>query len=437
MKIGIKKKIVIWYTVWMAVLCAILLYTVFLSSDFLLSFEIQEDLVEAVMDARKDYIGSDGRKMDFFDDGIFLMVCSPDGSVERGDEPAGFPFLAYGGGKIEKISSGMFDWYVYDSSMEDGSFIRGVYPIASMSRFFSSAFIAALILLPIAVFFAAMGGYFITKRALRPMERMVETANSIANGTDLSKRMDIERAGYEIKELADTFDLMLSRLELSFKRERQFTSDASHELRTPVAVIRAHAEYALSHSNEESTKEVLVEIINQVDRMARLIEQMLALARADGGSQELSFERIDLGELAQIAIASLKNKADEYGVSLFFEGNEGVVVKVDETMMTRLFINLIDNGICYNREGGFVKVSVSPCKEGATICVWDNGIGMPPDAIKRIWDRFYQVDPSRSRKGSSGLGLPMVKWIASVHNGYCSVESVEGLGSRFTVVIKG
>lgn len=421
----------------MAVLCAILLYTVFLSSDFLLSSDIQEDLVEAVMEARKDYIGSDGRKMDFFDDGIFLMVCSADGSVERGDEPSGFPLLAYSGGKIEKISSGMFDWYVYDSPMEEGSFIRGAYPIASMSRFFSSAFIAALILLPIAVFLAAMGGYFITKRALRPMERMVETANSIANGTDLSKRMDIEKAGYEIKELADTFDLMLSRLELSFKRERQFTSDASHELRTPVAVIRAHAEYALSHSNEESTREALTEIIAQVDRMARLIEQMLALARADGGSQELRFEQIDLGELAQIAIASLKGKADEYGVSLFFEGDEGVVAKVDETMMTRLFINLIDNGICYNRKGGFVKVSVSSCKEGVSICVWDNGIGMPPDAAKKIWDRFYQVDPSRSRKGSSGLGLTMVQWIASAHNGSCSVESVEGLGSRFTVVIKG
>ena len=420
----------------MAVLCAILLYTVFLSSDFLLSSEIREDLVEAVMDARKDYIETYGRKMDFFDDGIYLMVCSSDGSVERGDEPAGFPQLSYVGGRIEKTSSGMFDWYVYDSPMEDGSFIRGAYPIASMSRFFSSAFIAALILLPIVVFLAALGGYFITKRALRPLEKMVETANGIANGTDLSKRMDIEKAGYEIKELADTFDMMLSRLELSFKRERQFTSDASHELRTPVAVIRAHAEYALSHSDEESTKESLIEIIAQVDRMTRLIEQMLALARAENGSHELHFEQIDLGELAQIAIASLKGKADEHGISLFFEGNEGVVANVDETMIARLLINLIDNGICYNKEGGFVKVSVSSCKEGSMICVWDNGIGMAPDALKRIWDRFYQVDPSRSRKGSSGLGLPMVKWIAAAHNGYCSAESVEGLGSRFTVVLR-
>lgn len=434
---GIKKKIVLWYTLWMAVLCALLLYTVFRSSDFLLSSEVREDLVEAVADAVEDYSESRGRKMDIYDDGVFIIAYSPSGDIVKGTEPDGLPVLAYNGGRISTYTSGNLDWYVYDYMLEDGSFIRGAYPVMGLSGFFSSVFLAALVFLPLMVALAAVGGYFITKGAFRPLERMIATANGIAVGTDLSKRMDIDRASVEIKELADTFDKMLSRLEVSFKKEMQFTSDASHELRTPVAVIRAQAEYALSHTSEEESREALEEIIAQVDRMMRLLDQLLSLARADGGTVKLHFEQINLGELAQVTVASMEERAGDKGVSLYFDGEADLMANVDETLMARLFINLLDNGICYTDEGGFVRLSLHRAGGNVVITVSDNGIGIPADKIERIWDRFYQVDPSRSRRGNSGLGLPMVKWIASVHDGSCSVESIPGVGSRFTVTIKG
>ena len=280
--------------------------------------------------------------------------------------------------------------------------------------------------------FAAVGGYLITRRAFRPVRRIIQTAKEIGEGDDLSRRIALGEGRDEIYTLAAEFDRMFARLEKAFETEKQFTSDASHELRTPTTVIISQCEYAIENAQTlDEAKEALAAVLNQAEKMAALISQLLMLARADKGHEKLHFETVNLSDLASMVAEQQQENAEKRGIRIETNIQPDIEMLGDETMLMRIWINLIENGIKYGRENGWLNVQLAQKDGTIQGCVQDNGIGIAPENLARVWERFWQADPARSASGA-GLGLSMVKWIVEAHGGEIHVESTLGQGTAFT-----
>lgn len=291
----------------------------------------------------------------------------------------------------------------------------------------------ALILLPFFVLLVALGGYSITRRTLGPLQDVTDTAQRISQGSDLTQRIRMGPGEDEVHRLAHTFDRMMDKLQSAFESEKQFTSDVSHELRTPVSVILSQCEFALSEDAEEAERRSALQVVAaQARKMSTLIAQLLTLARTDSGRQSLHMEPLNLSELAEIICEEQADAAAARNIALHAEIAPNVLLRADETMMMRLFMNLVQNAISYGREGGNIWVTLRDAEGAVEGCVRDDGIGIAAEHLSKIWNRFYQVDPSRtaSRSGA-GLGLPMVRWIVEAHGGTISVDSAPGKGSAF------
>ncbi len=225
---------------------------------------------------------------------------------------------------------------------------------------------------------------------------------------------------------------MLDRLEASFEAERQFTSDASHELRTPVSVILAQCEYAFENaSGEEELYECIGAVQKQGYRMSRLIESLLAFARLEQNEEAFVPETTDLSLLVE---QICEDQIPEKGISLDCNVEPGVKAEVDRTLFSRMFSNLLQNACRYGKENGFIEVSLSQDDHTIVLSVTDDGIGIAPEEIPKIWNRFYRVDKARSSRNEGlGLGLSMVRQIVEIHKGRVDVKSVLGVGSTFNV----
>lgn len=268
-----------------------------------------------------------------------------------------------------------------------------------------------------------------------PVVQIVEAAEQINTGTDLSRRIPEGQRKDELSRLSRAINQMLSRLQESFDRERRFTSDVSHELRTPLSVIRSQCEYALSPDSDCAQKEeALGAILRHTRRMTDMVSQLLLLSRGENGTFKPNLAQVDLSRLIAMAAMDLEPAAESAGLSMETEIQPDISLSCDETLMSRLITNLLTNAIRYNRPGGHIQVSLKTENSSAVIRVSDTGIGIPKEALSKIWDRFYRADSSRSSEGS-GLGLSMVRWIAQVHKGQVQAESVEGHGSVFTVYL--
>jgi heavy metal sensor kinase len=290
------------------------------------------------------------------------------------------------------------------------------------------------VIIPLFLFIAAGGGLFLVNKALAPIDRIIETARAIMQG-DLSRRLNMPKVEDEVGRLAMTFDEMLDKIETAFKRERQFTSDASHELRTPMTVIKAQAEEALTGAkSEEEYREALEVILKEITKMGKMVSQLLVLTRGDERRYRLEMENIDLKIVIEDVVGEMQEMAGQYGVNLYFEADKSVIVKGDQTLLTMLFMNLMENAIKYNIEGGWVKIGLHEEKSFARIIVEDSGIGIPEEDLPHIFDRFYRVDRSRSSDGT-GLGLSIVQWIIKIHNGKIDVISHPDKGTRFEIFL--
>lgn len=378
--------------------------------------------------------------INYLEEGVYISVYDAQGYLLYGRTPTGFSGAStLIMDQMQQVGSGQDFWYVYDYCQSvDGYgnlWIRGV---ASHSRSDSILRIitnAALILLPFFVALIALGGYLITAKALRPLSAMTETARAISEGNDLTRRIRLGSGRDEVHILAHTFDQMMERLQSSFETEKQFTSDVSHELRTPVAVILSQCEYASQEGTPPEELRGSIGVIGaQARKMSALISQLLTLARADSGKQKLQYELVNLSELAEIIVEEQSIAAEEKGITLLTDIQPEILLRADETMMMRLFINLISNSITYGKPDGHTLVTLSANEAEITGSVQDDGIGIPADKLDKIWQRFYQVDPARTSGSSSGsgLGLSMVKWIVQAHGGRIEVSSRLGEGSCFT-----
>jgi heavy metal sensor kinase len=294
----------------------------------------------------------------------------------------------------------------------------------------------ALLVIPAIILCSGFGGYWLSGRAMAPIEEITRTARDISEQS-LSRRLPLPGARDELRMLSETLNAMLSRLEDAFRRVVQFTSDASHELRTPVAIIRTTAELMQEQKRTVAEyEEANAQILAEAERTSNLIAELLTLARADSQAAELSFAEVNLCEVAREVIASAAALAESKEISLRSHiPAPAVTVIGDYNAIRRLTLIFLDNAIKYSAPGTDVLTSVCVQGSSAVIEVRDEGIGIAEQDITHIFERFYRADKARSREmGGAGLGLSIAKWIAKGHNAQIEVESALGKGSTFKAV---
>ncbi len=289
---------------------------------------------------------------------------------------------------------------------------------------------------PVTLVLAGVGGSFLAGRALAPVGEITDLARRLS-AEDLRQRLDLSLPDDEIGHLARTFDQMIGRLDEAFRRQRQFTADASHELRTPLTIIKGRIDVSLEREREpEAYRQVLVEVNEEVDRLIRLTGSLLTLTRADAGQIPLALEAVYIGDIVTGVVEQVQPSAIAKGVDLRLGGGPPVSIQADEDLLLQLMLNLVDNAIKYTPSGGQVSVSWGLDENRVAMTVLDTGIGVPPEHVHRLFDRFYRVDAARSRsEGGAGLGLAISRWIARAHGGDISIESTVGHGSAFTVLL--
>ena len=286
---------------------------------------------------------------------------------------------------------------------------------------------------PVTLLLAVLGGIFLAGRALNPIDRITRTAEQIG-AEDLTRRLDLGGTD-EVGRLAATFDRMLDRLQSAFERQRQFTTDASHELRTPLAMIASQIDLALDRPRDAPEyREVLISLRQDVTRLNELTSELLTLARAGAGREHLSIEPLDLGKIVEGVVATMQPLARAAGIQLAQHAETGITIAGDQTRLTQMLINLIDNAVKHTPTGGSVRVDAGRDGKSAVVSVSDTGAGIEPEHLPHVFERFYRVESDRSRAaGGSGLGLAIGKWIAVAHGGEIRVTSIPGRGTIFSV----
>ncbi len=295
-----------------------------------------------------------------------------------------------------------------------------------------------LIAVPAALLIASAGGLFLANQALRPVDAITRIARRIGSG-DLSQRIRIKRVNDEIGRLASTFNEMIAKLEKSFHQVKRFTADASHELKTPLTILRGEVEVGLKKKRGlKEYQSILASNLEEINRMSRIVEDLLTLSRADMGELIMEREEIELSALAREVWEDLQLLAKKKRIQLKFMDNGFTRVEGDPLFLRQLILNITENGLKYTRAGGEVAVRVKGDRDQGVVrlLVADTGVGIPQKDLKRIFDRFYRVDGARSREtGGTGLGLSICQWIAQAHEGRIAVESKVGKGSTFTVTL--
>jgi heavy metal sensor kinase len=297
-----------------------------------------------------------------------------------------------------------------------------------------------LVIAPIILGASLLLGYWIAGRSLQPLGEMIGELEAITDGRSLHRRLAVDRSADEVARLGQAVNRMFDRLERSFAALRRFTADASHELKTPLMVLRAGVERALTNPGAPpESLQALDDSLLELNRMAELVDSLLTLARADEGRLPLETGPCDLRELVNEAAETASMLGERRGLTVRAESPSApVVLAVDRTRIRQLLLNLVTNAVKYTPEGGSVSLGLSEQPEVVTLTVGDTGIGIAAGDLPHIFDRFWRADPARSREGErpgSGLGLAITKWIAEAHGGTITVQSRPGRGTSFTVTL--
>jgi signal transduction histidine kinase len=319
-------------------------------------------------------------------------------------------------------------------------------------------------LTPLGLILAGGGGWLLARRVLRPVDQMTQAARRI-EAERLAERLEGAEADDELGRLARTLNEMLARLEAGFAQVRRFSADASHELRTPLTILKGEIEVALRSAREPAEYERILEsALEEVERMARLVDDLLMLSRADAGALRWDRELVELDRLVEEVAKQGEVLGRGREIQVAIQSLEPLIAHGDEQRLRQLLLNLVDNAVKYTPPAGRVTLSLRraggetdgpptpspeavptrplahspncPPIEWAEIAVSDTGVGIPPEALPRIFERFYRVDGARSREaGGTGLGLCIAKTIAEAHGGTIRVQSAPGVGSTFTVLL--
>ncbi len=343
--------------------------------------------------------------------------------------------LGFADSKIQRVTVNRTLYYIFDRKLTleglQGLWLRGVVSEQQGMVQMSDVTHLSLLLLPVLVLVSAVGGYLLAKRMLRPIQKISASASQIVTGDDLKKRIEIGRGNDELHQLAASFNAMFQRLEESFEAEHQFTSDASHELRTPVTVIISQCELSLEKQQSVAEYEKALRTIGRQGRkMSKLINDMLDFTRLERRADIYPCETVGLAGLVG-AVCEDFALIQEKGITLAWESEGEPAIYGNRQLLSRLLANLISNAYRYGREGGHIWVRLSSEAGQITLSVVDDGIGIAKDEQDKVFRRFYQADKSHSGSGT-GLGLSMAYGIAHFHGGDITIESELGKGSTFT-----
>lgn len=293
-----------------------------------------------------------------------------------------------------------------------------------------------LVTAPVCLGAALGGGYFLARRALAPVDRMTEAAKQIT-AQRLDQRLTGVNSGDELGRLAQTINGMIERLERSFHEMQRFTADASHELRTPISIVRTEAEVALGKPLGEPEKQNLLgSILEECERLSRITDQLLTLSREDAGIGQAPREPIDIAEMAAEVAEVMRPLAEAKEQQLQVESGGAAVVSGDPARLRQVFYNLLDNAIKYTPKGGRIAVVTEMVDASIRVTVRDSGIGIAAEHLPHLFERFYRVDKARSRiEGGSGLGLSIVESIVTAHGGQVEMTSNLEHGTTCTVIL--
>lgn len=438
-KLSVKARIALWLTLLMGVLAGLLLaFMLSISSVvavqtamFQLSQTLQSNLPHTAMSNGRLELGSD---FNFYLNGVSTLIYSREKALLAGRLPMSFTAEeSFQNGVTRMVNAGTERYLVLDlwlpMGWENGVWIRGIMEAPENHRLMMNLLYVALIIMPVFMALAALGSYWIARKAFRPLDSITATAASINEAQDLSRRIGLPPGQDEFSQLSAAFDQLFQRLEKSFEAEKQFTADASHELRTPVSIIAGACEYAEKYDETlEERRESIAMIHRQADKMSRLISQLLSMTRLEQGTEAVKLKHVELSGL----LYSLREELAYNPRHLILEVPEKITAFADPALLSRLVRNLVENAFKYGRPDGCVWISASRKEHEIALEVRDNGIGIPSEQQEKIWHRFYRADPARS-EGGTGLGLSIVQQIARIHGGYMTLESIPQVGSAFTL----
>lgn len=443
-RMSIKLKITLWFTAFM-ILISVICFTFIATVSSATSTSRQKDTLTALIDGNAGEIEYDEGEIDIDDDfvtyksGIYCLVYTENGDKIIGSAPDEFDGGAFKDNEVRYVGEGEDRYVVYDRLLtfngHESVWIRGIALESSSIWASSSVTIAIVFALPLLIILASIGGYLIARRSLKPIQSISRTAGEIGSSGDLSKRIHAT-GNDELGQLSDVFNQMFEKLESNFEAERHFTSDASHELRTPVTTILAQCEYAFENaSGEQELYEALEAIQKQGYRMSHLIEALLRFTRMEQNVETLTRKPVDLSSLA-LTVCSEQSDIGEKNIKLRTQIEPNIIFNGDTPLLAQMMSNLIKNAYRYGKENGNITASLRRDNRNIVFSVKDDGIGIAREELPKIWNRFYRVDNARTNvsKSGFGLGLAFVKQIAELHGGSIRVDSTPDYGSTFTVI---
>jgi heavy metal sensor kinase len=303
-----------------------------------------------------------------------------------------------------------------------------------LNHLLQSLFMILLITTPAIIVGAAVGGHLLMAGPLRPVVVLTEQAEGIGRKA-LGERLSVIRSGDELERLSLALNRMIDRLEEALAHNQRFSADASHELRTPLTIIRGELEALIEISElPEQATEGITSALDEIDRMSRIVDNLMTISRLDGGGERVEMMPIELTTILKTTLDHMSLLAEEKNIALTCEAEALIWVTGDEMRVKQVIVNLVDNAIKYTMERGQVLVRLEALGQEAVLTVADTGIGIPAESLPYVFDRFYRTDKARSRAfGGTGLGLAIVKAICSAHNGTLAIESTENKGTTLRV----
>lgn len=343
--------------------------------------------------------------------------------------------------KKKSIGDKIYSWHIKSDAISMLVFFGIILLTNAYNINFQDSFAILIILFVMTFVIMSIVDKHQLEKYFRPLQELVDHSNRISDGKDLSKRLVFDNKSNHVTELellriSRTFNRMTDRLEKSFEHERQFSRNISHEIKTPLAVIISNCEYAQDFTDDpEEMQDTLQTISEQANRISNIISELSSLSKMDGNNQKLDYENFCIDELVKITADEVLIEYEnlDKNININIQCEDTIKVHADRIMITRLFINLISNSIKYGVQDGHIDIYLSK-KGRSLIChVCDDGIGISEDDINNIWEPFFRVN--HSNQNSTGLGLPMVKKIVSIHGGYIDVESTLGKGTNFYITM--
>lgn len=462
--LSIRAKITIWFSILIVLITGMMFSLMLLISQSVLYTDVKETLVSTVQSNSQEieycsdiadteqeigdhYLRYNNQWLEIDDDflnrnqGVITALYDDKGNLLYGENPTGT--LTTDDDNIRHIKYDNQKYYVYNLHL-NGPNLQGLILLGQVNENANKTVLTrivnlSLFVLPLLAILAIVGGYFLAGRFLAPIRKINSSVESISDGNDLSRRIELDNSKDELYVLGDSFNKMFCRLEQSFEKEKQFTSDISHELRTPVATILAQSELTLQKERDtEEYKNAIGVIHRQSIRMKNIVEQMLQFSRLENLESLPNPQEVNLSLLLQ-SIADEQQIQNVRSIAIHSDVEPDIFVQGNESLLTRLINNLISNAYRYGVENGNIYVSLKQNNNEVILAVKDDGVGIADDVKEKIFNRFYQADTARTIKDAEygiGLGLPMVAAIAKLHNGTVELESKLGEGSTFTVKIQ-